>query len=223
MIRDCKAAVLLLGALVLPANTTTAEPPIKMTYRDWVRPRLVGKASDSGGFSLDETKLRALFPDFDWTDDQLEYLDDHLALGDSRAALVASVKPLVVSAYSDELDAVILVQFPDQLVGQYSLDVGDHLIVSWVYPRHPRPPSDVVQGYKSLRRHNNGAPLVADFLSDSLDKIKRRKSRVSKVEWERVKNLTPPALELANGKYRSCFPLDAGRPAEDLDKSAEKK
>jgi len=112
----------------LCTGALAAEPLSKKNIPEWVRPQLVGAASDAGKFSLDEQKLRALFPDFEWTADQLAYLDDVLRLGDSRAAVVASVDPLVVSAYRDELDAVILVRFPDPLVKQYSLAEADLLM-----------------------------------------------------------------------------------------------
>lgn len=177
----------------------------------------MGTASDSGGFRLDEQKLRALFPKFKWTADQIAYLDEHLVRGDSRAAIVASIKPLVVSAYSDELDAVILVRFTDALVSQNSLAVGDQLIASWVYPSLRQPPSDVVQGQNNLGRHNNGEPIVADFFSNSVEKIKQRKLGVSKSEWKRVRTLTPAALKRANGQYRSYFPLATRWPPEILD------
>jgi hypothetical protein len=203
-----------MAVVALCAGAATAEPPASKSVPGWIRPRIVGAASDAGGFSLDEQKLRALFPDFEWTPDQLAYLDEHLKLGDSRAAIVASVDPLVVSAYSDELDGVILLKFPDHLVKQYSLAVGDLLIASWVYPRSPQPPRDIVQGDQNLGRHNNGAPIVADFFSNSIDKIKKRKAGVLHAEWDRVLAQTPLALERAEGKYRTSFPLHAGLPPE---------
>jgi hypothetical protein len=216
-------AASLVMAVALCAGAASAEPPAIRSIPGWVRPRLVGAASDSGRFSLDEQKLRALFPDFEWTADQLAYLDEHLQLGDSRAAIVASVDPLVVSAYSDELDGVILVNFPDHLVKHYSLAVGDLLIASWVYPRSPQAPRDIVQGDHNLGRYNNGAPIVADFFSNSQDKIKKRKEGVSSAEWDRVLALTPLALKRADGKYRTCFPLYAGVPPERLEASAVEK
>lgn len=211
------------AACALCAWSAMAEPPAKKSDPQWVRPRLVGTASDSGGFSLDESKLRALFPDFEWTADQLAYIDDHLKRGDSRAAIVASVKPLVVSAYSDELDAVILVEFSEDLVKQYALKVGDELIATWTYPKAPRAPSDIVQGERNLVRYNNGAPIVADFFSNSVEQIKNRKATVSKAEWARVRMLTPSALKRANGKYRTSFPLYVGHPPEPQDTVPEEK
>ena len=218
MIRSISFAVFLAVAVMVAVDTVIADAPATQPAPTWHRPRLVGWASDSGRFSLDEAKLRGMFPDFAWTTDQIAYLNEHLDRGDSRAAIVASVKPLVVSAYSDELDAVILVQFPDALVDKYSLGVGDPLIASWIYPSLRQPPSDIVQGPNNLKRYNNGAPLVADFFSNSVDKIKQRKLGVSKDEWARVLALTPDAVKRADGKYRSGFPLDTRLPPELLDK-----
>lgn len=222
MIQRIGLSVCLTAGAVLYAGTANAQAPTTQQVSSWVRPRLVGWASDSGRFSVDETKLRALFPDFEWTADQIAYLNEHLDRGDSRAAIVASVKPLVVSAYSDELDAVILVQFPNALVDQYSLAVGDRLIASWVYPSLGQDPSDIVLGSGNLKRYNNGAPIVADFLSGSIDKLKQRKLGVSAQEWARANDLTPTALKRANGRYRSCFPLVTGLPPELLGTPAAK-
>ncbi len=202
---------------MIPQLRQSESPDIGNSPR-WVRPRLVGWASDSGHFLLDESKLEALFPSFHWTAEHLAYLSEHLDRGDSRAAIVASLKPLVVSAYSDELDAVILVQFPDDLVEQYSLSLGDQLIASWVYPSLRQPPRDIVQGPSRLaHQYNNGAPIIADFFSNSAKEIKQRKISVSNFEWERVRALTPAAVERAGGRYRSAFPLDTRLPPELID------
>src|SRR5262245_54646721 len=42
----------------------------------------------------------------------------HLRYGDSRAAVVVSAKPLVIAAYSDDFDGVLLLQFPQPLVDE---------------------------------------------------------------------------------------------------------
>jgi len=196
----------------------TADPPTQKSNPNFVQPKLVGRASDAGGFALSEAKLKELFPDYQWNERELAYIKDHLERGDSRAAIVASVKPLVVSAYSDELDAVILIAFPERLVEKYSLHDGDQLIVSWTYPRAQGVPGDIVQGERNLGRYNNGQPLIADFISDSADALKARKSVVTDKEWERVKALTPPAMKRADGKYRSAFPLYSHVPPELLTK-----
>lgn len=143
MIRCISQSVCLMVAILNCVSEATGAPPAPTQDSSWVRPRIGGAASDAGQVSLDESKLRKLFPDFKWTADHVAYLGEHLARGDSRAAIVASIKPLVVSAYSDELDAVILVQFPDVLVSQYALEVGDQLIACWIYPsrRQTGPPT----------------------------------------------------------------------------------
>jgi hypothetical protein len=203
----------LIFALTVPGGLLAAEPPPKQEdFAGWVRPRLVGEASDSGHFSLDQSKLNALFPDFKWTDDQLGYLRDHLNRGDSRAAIVASVQPLVVAAFSDELDAVILIEFPDALVQKYKLSVGDHLVASWIYPRLRRPAPDIAIGERQLHGYNDGSPQVADFLSDSIEKLKQRKANITDHEWQRATTLAAAAMQRAQGHYRSCFPLLVWRP-----------
>lgn len=186
---------------------------------NWVRPVLVGSASDSGHFHVDDRKLRAMFPGFNFSQDHVGAINDHLDRGDSRAALVASIEPLVVSCYSDELDAVILVEFPAKLAQQYELKAGDKLIASWTYPRRSEFASDIEPGESYLGRQKNGIPYVADFFSDSQEKIARRKAGVSDAEWKRTRELTGPALRRAAGKYRSAFPLETHLPPDGLTRS----
>ena len=58
---------------------------------------------------------------------------EHLLLGDSRAAVVVSTNPLMVTAYSDEMDAAILLRFPAFLVSKYALQVGTRLLTVNTY------------------------------------------------------------------------------------------
>ncbi|HEU5117799.1 MAG TPA: hypothetical protein VFT74_14325, partial [Isosphaeraceae bacterium] len=102
-------------------------------------PQAPSTASDPGGLTISDEKLRVLKPELygffrnlsirfglDW--DQLGYLREHLQNGDARAAVVVSVDPLRVAAYTDELDAVALLEFPPEFVEDYGLRVGSRLL-----------------------------------------------------------------------------------------------
>lgn len=49
------------------------------------------------------------------------HIRDMLAHGDSRAAVVVSVSPLLVACYCDDLDGVCLLRFPDSLAAGHRL------------------------------------------------------------------------------------------------------
>src|SRR4051794_19833466 len=87
------------------------------------------KASDPGRIRLSHAKLRRLEPylypslTHPWwllrwllgpSMAQVYWIRDVLIHGDSRAAVVMSVRPLLVAAYTDELDTIALLQFPDE-------------------------------------------------------------------------------------------------------------
>ena len=55
--------------------------------------------------------------------------------GDTRAAVVLSTDPLLIGQYSDELDAVLVLAFPDWVAGQYDLKPGKKLVSSTMYWR----------------------------------------------------------------------------------------
>lgn len=112
-------------------------------------------ASDPGRLGLSEAKLRALEPalfeprtfkcgsceQHHTAEDMRAIVAEGLHMGDSRAALVVSDRPLVVAAYSEDLDA----------------------------------------GWSNFR------PLIAEFLSDDVQRIAARKAEIDTAEWRRLK------------------------------------
>ena len=96
----------------------------------------LSRASDPVGVRLNPDKLR-YFREQGWhwlfrwllrrrTPD--EAFTAYLAQGDSRAAVVLQTEPdLIVAAYTDEMDAVLLLRFPTALIEQYELVKGQRL------------------------------------------------------------------------------------------------
>ena len=89
------------------------------------------QASDPGEFSLDRKEFRrlegytgivGLF--WKWKGREFEeILTEHLSFGDSRAAVVVSENPLLVAAYSDEIDGVAMLKFSKQVRNRHRLPV----------------------------------------------------------------------------------------------------
>jgi hypothetical protein len=201
------------------------------------------RASDPVSIGLSDVKLSQFHPIFyqqkqpSFTDELLgffgisnnkisltlkqEYLSlhthfrEHLACGDSRAALVISIDPLLVAAYTDELDCVAILQFSDRLVRKYSLKIGVRLLTVNLY-RWPGGDfaRDLENGPASYHRYYNFIPFIAEFLSDDLEKIEARKANISESEWERTKYLADRYI-IKNGRarVRDGRPLYCDRPA----------
>ena len=106
-------------------------------------------ASDSGGIKLSAIKLRRFHPNAFGLSGLLysvvssirfrsivhvrTELKEHLMYGDSRAAVVVSLSPLLVAAYTDELDCVAMLRFPDELVTEYKLVRYSRLLTTNTY------------------------------------------------------------------------------------------
>jgi hypothetical protein len=193
-----------------------------------ITPRHRGQAANPGALTVSEAKLRVLRPDFhgfsglrrkvreavglDWK--QREYIDQHLAGGDSRAALVVSVAPLRVAAYTDELDCVAIVAYPDEFVEEYGLVVGTRLLTVNTYFRNVQPEADLVPGPESTGNWSGFHPMIAEFISDDMDRIERRKAEISDEEWRRAYKMGKARLKEQPGLARDGRPPYSGEAAK---------
>lgn len=119
----------------------------------------------------------------------------YLKSGDSRAAIIMQAEPkLIVAAYTDELDAVALLEFPQELVKQYDLVKGQRLLTVNVYEYGEGQESDLILGPDHTGQYGNFIPLIAEFLSDDMDQIEYRKSNISQREWQKAWRMGEEAL-----------------------------
>ena len=187
------------------------------------------RASDPGGVLLSRDKLRRLHPElFSGTggffrrllgrgrdpglEEYCESLAEHLQQGDSRAAVVVSITPLVVAAYTDELDCVALLRFPNYLAAEYGLRVGSRLLTVNRYFRGGERPGDLVPGPRDTKQYTNFTPIIADFLATDRGRVDRRKVTIGEDEWARAAEM---GRELIGRGVtpRDGRPLNCGRPA----------
>ncbi|WP_044619222.1 hypothetical protein [Gynuella sunshinyii] len=171
-------------------------------------------ASDPGGVSLSSSKLdkfRKELPFLKRIFANLRYppemLDEHLNLGDSRAAVVLETRGrLIVAAYTDELDCVALLEFPVSLVEEKKLKIGEKLLTVNTYSKGESIASDLENGPKSYKRYNNFYPLIADFLSDDYQTIEKRKSIIDENEWKKTVEMGERKLGNKDFKPRNGSP-----------------
>lgn len=158
-------------------------------------------ASELGEFSLNISKLEKFKSNLSFIKKTLanfkypsEMFDEHLKLGDKRAAIVLQTyNRLIIAAYTDELDCIALLEFPVNLIQENNLEVGDRLLTVNTYSEGKTIASDLENGPESHKRYNNFHPLIADFLSDDDQAINEKKSQISEDEWKR-------ALEMGHSK-----------------------
>jgi hypothetical protein len=186
-------------------------------------------ASDPGRITLRHEKMSRLHPELylykglcnrvkkRFTPEQIyshTYHREHLENGDSRAAVVISLQPLVIAAYTDEFDCVAMLEFPDFLALEYSLQVGSRLLtVNTYYPGHSNLVADLEHGPASCHQYWNFTPLIAEFLSIDFDRIEQRKSEITEQEWSRTVELAHNYLDKYGSRFRNGLPLYCSSPA----------
>ena len=184
-------------------------------------------ASHPGRVRLSPAKLKRLQPEFysflsTWIfrrrrSEWLTHLEEHLFYGDSRAAVVISTAPLLIAAYTDEIDCVALLRFQDHFVADYGLEVGSRLIAVNLYTYMENTyEKDLTPGPGASGNYQNFSPLIADFLTDNLDRLAERKAEISETEWRRTKNLGSSYLANRRGRARDGRPLSCSLPAEEI-------
>jgi hypothetical protein len=151
-------------------------------------------------------RVRLVFP-------QRLYLREQLQNGDSRAAVVVSTTPLLVAAYSDELDCVAILQFPRRFVDEYQLSERSRLITVNLYRRRDDYDDDLMPGPNATGHWTGFHPVIADFLTEDRDRVERRKQEIAEEEWQRATELGYAYVRERPGVVRDGRPVHAGEAA----------
>ncbi len=184
-------------------------------------------ASDPGQVKLSHKKLRKLRPDLYgvsgiWNSvlirlgvrwPQRVYIEEQLQCGDSRAAVVVSLNPLLIAAYTDELDCVAMLRFPDKFVHEYDLSVGTRLLTVNCYGRSADYAPDLILGPQMIERWTEFHPLIAEFLTDDDGRVQARKKHIGEDEWRRAAAMGTEYAKLHPGVARDGRPVYSTVPA----------
>ncbi len=146
-------------------------------------------------------KINTKFAGRFYSDMQIEFVTRALCYGDTQPAVVVSTEPLMIAAYSDEMDAVVMLKFPDEFVEKYSLSVGDRLTTSNVYFNADRCAPDVFVGEKYSRQYEDFMPIVQLFLGKKDDMIRSKTALFGEGVWDMV---TDKANEYADQHPHLC-------------------
>jgi hypothetical protein len=185
-------------------------------------------ASDPGRIVLSHAKLRLLRPDLygfqgfcRWLREKFQaafpekvYIEEQLQNGDSRAAVVVSTAPLLIAAYTDELDCIALLRFPYEFVVQYDLREGKRLLTVNTYRQGGQVSADLIPGPNQLHRWTGFHPIIAEFVSDSQQRIEVRKKHILEAEWQRTFSLGKEYVARRPGVARDGRPVYASIPAQ---------
>ena len=176
-------------------------------------------ASDPGGIEVSHERLKSFCPHlYGWSGlsparrRYRRYLIEHMLYGDSRAAVVVSVEPLLVAAYTDELDCVALLRFPSNAASQ-RVEIGSRLLTVNTYGRGDRYSADLIPGPARIDRWVRFHPIIADFICADPDQVERRKREIAEDEWARTRRLGHEYLAARPGVSRDGSPCQSATVA----------
>lgn len=131
-------------------------------------------------------KINTKFAGRFYSDMQIEFVTRALCYGDTQPAVVVSTEPLLVAAYSDEMDAVVMLKFPAEFAEKYSLSAGDRLTTSNIYFNADRCAHDIFVGERYSRQYEDFMPIVQLFLGKNDDKIRAKTALFGENVWNTV-------------------------------------
>ncbi|GFZ30041.1 hypothetical protein CSC2_05670 [Clostridium zeae] len=185
------------------------------------------QASSPGSLSLSNEKLKELRPELyglkgKWLEyrekksagySQIEQIREHIFYGDSQPAVVLSVDPLIIVAYSEDLDCVVPLYFSNIYVKKYRLKEKTRLITVNTYMRGPKLQEDIILGPNNSGVWFGFHPIIAEFVSDDLDVIEMRKLKIDEKMWEYVYKLGGEYSSKYPNAYRDGRPIYSQNPA----------
>lgn len=137
----------------------------------------------------------------------LTHVQEHLMLGAANPALVVSLKPLRIAAYTSDLDCVALLHFAPGFARDYQLAVGQRLLSINTYAARDKGiAADLREGPGATGRWGNFAPYIAEFLSDDTAAIEGCKLRLA-AGYARAAELAPLWIAERGSLARDGRPL----------------
>ncbi len=137
-------------------------------------------------------------------DMQFELIAQALQNGDIQPAIVYSRKPLLISAYSDEFDAAVMLKFPDELSDIYGLTENMRLASSNLYLGGGASTADDIKpGEGYTNNFYDFIPVIQLFFGKDDAKIHNNAGIFDPSVWERAAVKTKECAEL--GKQRNGF------------------
>lgn len=131
-------------------------------------------------------KINAKFSEKFYSDMQIDFVMRSLLYGDTQPAIVVSVDPLLIAAYSDEMDAVVMLHFPNEFAEQYDLSVGTRLTTSNVYFTGNQIAKDIFIGQNYSRQYVDFVPIIQLFIGKHDDKIIEKVKLFGQDVWKMV-------------------------------------
>lgn len=140
-------------------------------------------------------------------DMQIENVANVLLNGSDQPAVVVSTDPLLIAAYANEMDAVMMLRFPEEcsFVETYQLSVGSRLTTSCLYERFAAVDEDLFPGSLWSRQFTGFVPVVQLFIGKNDEKIQEKVDQFSEDDWQKVTALADAYQAAHPGVARDGF------------------
>lgn len=150
-------------------------------------------------------RIHTTFPQRFHADMQIDFVSRALYYGDTQPALVMSVNPLLIAAYSDEMDAVVMLRFPADFAETYGLMPGSRLTTSNIYFTGSQLASDIFLGENYCRQYVDFVPIVQLFVGKKDDLIRGKSQLFGEEMWNRVRETADEYIRLHPDLSRDGF------------------
>ncbi|MEM7370255.1 MAG: hypothetical protein AAF587_16725 [Bacteroidota bacterium] len=183
-------------------------------------------ASDSIQIGLDLKKLKFLMPEIFSLSQRIKYwlrrfgfssyieqISEHISFGDSQGAVVVSTSPLLIAAYNEDIDCVIMLKYEKKIQKRYQFFEGDRLICVNTFGRWEEMQSDLIPGKRNSGSWNSVHPIVADLVSSDQAPIQRRKDQIGEQGFAYIEQLGREYLIKKPQVFRDGKPIYASMEA----------
>lgn len=206
------------------ASARTGVPGLAQTAQQQKLKHVVlsSKSGPPDGFAVSIAKLRVLQPQL-FANAALQKGDTRIELRESiteqlqsckcQPAVVIDANECIVAAYSDSFDCVALLKFDLYFARTNAWQSGTRLLtVNGYFDRDEDIANDLVLGPKHSANRGNFRPLIADLLTDDVDRLASRKALIPEDEWSRTQELGQKLLANKSVLPRDGRPLNCGKP-----------
>jgi hypothetical protein len=129
--------------------------------------------------------LRQLVHDIRGTYSSRDLIAEQMWLGSIHPAVVVSVSPDRIAAYSSDLDCVAILGYSAALLEGCGLRERSRLLTVNYYSDGP-PDTDIVFGPGKCTSWTGMQPIIADFLTTDQDRLEKQKEEIPDALWTRT-------------------------------------
>jgi hypothetical protein len=177
-------------------------------------------ASDSIGIDIDLKKLKFLIPEIFSPIQEIKYkfkkwgfsthievISEHVKYGDSQGAIVVKTNPLLIAAYNEDIDCIVMLVFEDKIQNKYNFKIQDRLVCVNTFAEISQLQSDLIPGKNNSGMWTLVHPIIADLVSSDAAKIEKRKNEIGDKGYEYIWQLATDYLKLKKGVSRIGKPI----------------